>query len=356
MTSANRVPQSTIITMKRRAYDALKKTGFEHEGTIFGGFVRDEYISEYYSAKYNKQFNNNTRYWDVKHSPETKARLLMANDMDISFKSQDSADSFIKAVKEIKEFSDICVVDSHCYGDMYSNMQHVLASVKQMLINMRIGHIPFVKKGIDIILTVDVIVPKNPALQPPFNNLDILCNGFIMTAQGGKQFSKNTGTIIDHYSDYERAVVVPQILKHMFEFKSYICMTTISRSRYINMVALQRIKKLMNKDIPWTMLNLPFKVEVHMQEESSEKHDCAICLDAIENNQVISYTTSNKEDDGTEIACGKLHLKCMMHHLHSQTTRRSDNEYIFTFKCPFRNKITFTRCKLDIQFAYKTDM
>lgn len=358
MTSANRIPQSTILTMKRRAHDTLKQTGFNHGGTIFGGFVRDEHISEYYSAKYNKQFNNPARYWDAKHSPETKARLLMPKDMDISFKSQESADSFIEAVKEISQFHHVCVVDrTYEANGPYGNMHSVLASIKQIFIHMRVGYIPFVKNGFIVCLNVDVVVPINPTLQPPFNNLDVLCNGFIMTAEGGKQFSKNTGTIIDQYSDYERAVVIPQILKHMFEFKTYICMTTCRKNRYINAVALRRIRKLLNKDIPWTMLNLPFKKEVYVQDESCEKQDCAICLDKVENNQEVSYTISVKEDDGTEVPTGKLHFACMMQHLNSDTARSwSSNESIFTFKCPFRNKITFTRCKLDIQFAYKTEL
>jgi hypothetical protein len=286
---------------------------------------------------------------------------MIPKDMDVSFKSQESADNFIEDVKNIKEFYEVCVVDRTYHAGPYSNMQSVLASIKQIFIYMRVGHIPFVKNGFIIRLSMDVVVPNNPLLQPPFNNLDVLCNGFIMTSEGGKQFSRNTGTIIDHYSDYERAVVIPQIIKDMFEFKTYICMTTETRNRFINVVSLKRINKLLaKKDMNWTMLNLPFRKEIYTQKDD-EKHDCPICLDAIDNNQVVAYTSSVKENDGEEIPTGKLHYKCMMQYLHCQTqTARNWNatakENIFTFKCPFRNKISFTRCKLDIQFAYKTDL
>jgi hypothetical protein len=358
---ANHIYKANITKIKRRAYDEIKRKCFQHNGIIFGGFVRDEYISEYYSAKYNKHYNNSNRYWDIKHSPETNPRLLIAKDIDISFKSQESANNFIEAIKDIKEFYEVCVVDRTYNTDNYSNVQSVLASIKQVFIYLRVGHIPFVNNGFIISMSIDVVVPNNPLLQPPFNNLDVLCNGFIMTYENGKQFSRNTGTIIDNYSDYERAVIVPQILKDMFEFKTYICMTTNARNRFINIDALKRIKKLFDKNEKWTILNMPFKKEIYTQEEGCEKAECPICYDSIDNNQIVAYTTSIKETDGEEIPTNKIHYDCMMQHLDCQihTVRNwtaTSNEHIFTFKCPFRNNISFVRCKLDIQFAYKTDL
>ncbi len=362
MKSAIRIPDTMLTEMKRNAYEAVKKKGFEHSGTIFGGFVRDEFISEYYSAKFNREYNDTSKYWDPKHMPETKNRILIPNDMDISFKNEDEANVFIDAIKQIREFHEVHVTDMTYNANPYSDMQNVLQSVKRIFIYMRVGHIPFKRNGLIISIHIDVVVPNNPELQPPFNNLDVLCNGFIMTKEGGKQFSRNTGTIIDKYSDYERAVVIPQIIKDMHQFRSYICMTTTSNAdkRRINIIALKRVRKLLMKKTPWTMINLPFKKETFVEPtDSSEKTDCCICLQTLETNDEVAYTTIQKED-GTEIPSGKLHYGCMLQCLHNQAySPRLDNDHnggVFTFTCPFRNKITFTRCKLDIQFAYKTDL
>jgi len=360
MQTANRIPNSTLIEMKRNAYEKLKTTGFSHDGTIFGGFVRDEYIAEYYSAKFNREYHDTKKYWESKHMPETKARLLIPNDMDISFKNESDADNFIQAVHEISEFNGVLVTDVTHQGNPYAEMESVLRSIRHMIISMRVGHVPFKKNGLIVSICVDVVVPMNSALQPPFNNLDMLCNGFILTKDGGKQFSRNSGTIIDLYSDYERATVVPQIIKDMVEFKTYICMTSCYRNRRrVNVVALWRVRKMLVKNIPWTMLNMPFKTEIYkVPVDNGETHDCSICLDTLKHGEEIAYTTLVKEDDKTEIPAGKLHRKCMMQHLHSQTQSiyNTNDDGVFVFKCPFRNKITFTRCKLDIQFAYKTTL
>jgi hypothetical protein len=346
----------TIAIMKRKAFDRLKTVGFQHNGTIFGGFVRDEYIAEFYTNKYNRLHENRSKYWDPKHSPETKARLLIPKDMDISFRQQQDADDFIGSISEIDEFK-IYVTDRLHDTNKYNAMQSVLFSIKEITIYMRIGHIPFIEKGRSVKISVDVVVPNNSFLQPPFNNLDMLCNGFILTEHGGKQFSRNTGTIFDHYNDYERAVVVPQILKDMIEFKTYICMTTsVKNKRLINVISLNRIQKMLKKQIPWTMLNMPFKNEVYTAVEGKHE-DCSICFDQLSSNQMVAYTSSSKESDDTEIPTAKVHLNCMMHHLHYQKQNADRGEgRIFVFSCPFRNKISFTRCKLDLQFAYKKEL
>jgi hypothetical protein len=115
-----------------------------------------------------------------------------------------------------------------------------------------------------------------------------------------------------------------------------------------------------NKEyLPGYTGHIPYKKEIYKGDaDNSEKQDCSICFDALEDGQEIAYTTLVKEDGQTEIPAGKLHCNCMMQYLHSQTQNLWDTEgdNVFTFKCPFRNKITFTRCKLDIQFAYKTTL
>ena len=358
MAYTNRFPQDKITQCKRLAFEKLKRTGLEHNGTIFGGFVRDEYISEYYTDKYKRENTNPSisKYWDVEHSPETSARLLLPQDMDISFKTQQEADEFIAALQRIPEFSKVWVSTSN--DSEYSrSIQSSLESITHVCIDMHFGREPFLRRGRLIKINIDVVIPLNKALEPPFGNLDMLCNGFILTSSG-KRFSKNTGTIIDLYSDYERAVVTPQILRHMFDFKTYICMTNQYEKQTINISAFNRVVKMTNKNTPWTILNLPYTRETYTPGDSEE--ECCICSDALENGDEVAYTSIQNEKQET-IPSAKMHDQCFIRYLRHQTYEYDNFELenpnkVYCFKCPARNSITFTRCKLDIQFAYKIDM
>jgi hypothetical protein len=50
MSYANRVPYTTL-KIKQLSFAKLTGKGLLNGGTIFGGFVRDEFISEYYTEK-----------------------------------------------------------------------------------------------------------------------------------------------------------------------------------------------------------------------------------------------------------------------------------------------------------------
>lgn len=363
MSSANRISDTTILKIKRFSFEKLKQKGLAHGGTIFGGFVRDEFISEYYIAKYKRENPKATekQYWRDNHSPATRARTLLPSDMDISFTTEEEVNMFINDVRVTKEFNRVHVIDrtrelSNQFSKYYS-MHNILRSIKQLRIQMQVGSIPFINEGHSIVIFVDVMIPNDISLQPPFNNLDMLCNGFIMTGTGDKTFSKHTGTIIDQYNDYEKAVVVPQILRDMRDFKTVLCMTTAGNKKLktINIIALNRITKMLQKSIPWSFINMPFRQEIY--QELCETNDCCICSCDLQQGDHIAYTVSYKDDE-TELPAAKVHSKCMMKYLHHQRHELLSNQgnKIVAFKCPYRNPITFTRCKLDVQFAYRTDL
>jgi hypothetical protein len=359
------VRNNTETVVKREAFKAIKKICFDHNGTIFGGFVRDEFIAEYYNEKYMKDIKisedeKKKKFWDINHSPSTRYRTLNPKDIDVSFKTESEADLFIEKLKTVSDFDhvSICTMRLNEYYEKMSNIK----SVKTVIIHIKIDQIPFVNSGRIISLSIDIIIPDTENIEPPFNNLDFLCNGFVMTKDNEKRFSKNTGTIIDQYTDYERIMVVSQILRDMRDFKTAICMSNIysKKRRWINVIALDRITKMMNKKTPWTFINMPFKTEIY--EETEEKTECCICSCSLDHNQKVAYTVSQKKD-GTEIPAMKLHYKCMMKYLHHQKEDIVNSEtfgnsrYAYTsYKCPCRNEITFTRCKIDIQFLYKIDM
>jgi len=382
-----KLPKNTISKVKHLAFLELRKIALDCNGTIFGGFVRDEYIAEYYSEKFYQAVratgakSKPESFWDPNYLPATKARLLTPDDMDVSFESNDDASEFIEAVKAKKEFMSVTVLNK-IPARKYYGMN--IESIRQMIIQIEVGAVPFLHEGKIITIRADIVIPKQSFSQPPFRNIDMLCNGFIITKNHGKQFSRNTGTILDQYSDYERAMVVAQILKDMMNFKTALCFVSCRPPRFrkdMNLCALKRIEKMERKKISWSFINLPFHTMIYGQHEevpawkipempslsgsdssdnshSSETYtECGVCMTKFNDGDKISYTTSKNDESGQIIATPHIHYECCMKHLKYQ--RRNApivHNKKFVFHCPFRTDIDFSRCVLDLQFLYKREL
>lgn len=359
-----------IQRVKRLAYNEIKLLAMANNGIIFGGFVRDEIIGEYYIDMFNKADGCIDKFWDTSYMPESKARTIIADDMDISFANPDDAENFINALKECKRFNKIDINEEE--DKYYSNN---VKNIREVTMEIVMGAIPFVfDEGHKIYIKADVVIPRNNSLQPPFRNLDMLCNGFILKKDSRKEFSPHTGTILDFYTDIERAYAVAQIMKDMKDFKTALCFVSMSPfGRFKrNIMAMKRIEKMEKKKFKWNFINMPFQVETYhsplTQDQQSaatqstqpstthcvDSVDCSICLCHLKEGDKIAYTTSTTKDN-VVVNCAPCHYKCFMKHLKTQS-KNADfmNHYNkFVFTCPYRNKIDFTRSVIDIQFIYK---
>ena len=344
-----------ITRVKISAFKKMRQIALQNDGIIFGGYVRDEYISEYYTEKFNRQYgNNHERYWDASFMPETKARLLISNDIDISFAEPSNADNFINNISSSDEFKDVQIHDVTDTNRYYGTM---IKSIRELRIEIVVGAIPFVYEGHKIYIKADIVIPKYKTLEPPFRNLDMLCNGFIIKKNCRKQFSPHTGTLIDFCTDYERASVVAQILKHMKDFKTVLCFSVNSPigKNTRNLICMKRIEKMQNKKISWNFINMPFKTNIYSISDTNENKECGICSNEFIEGDKISYTTSQK--DSEEIATPYIHYNCCIKHLKYQMRHAPNyHDKKFIFRCPYRNEIDFTRSALDIQFVYNFDL
>lgn len=353
--------KALVPRVKRNAFDKVRIVAFCNDGTIFGGAVREDLIAEYYTNKLIKEEGGNIpanrpgRFWDANYMPHTKARLLVPDDIDLSFRTVADADKFIQQIREVKEFSSIEVNDVTNENKYYMNG---IQSIREVIIELDVlSNLLYENQKVSI--KIDVIVGKHKDVQPPFRNLDMLCNGFIERRDTGKVFSRHTGTIIDRYSDYERSMVVCQILKDMMDFKTVLCFTTsYPQARFTrNLIAMKRIEKMQNKRVGWSFMNMPFETKLYREVNTDENQvtECAICTKSFQADDKIAYTTSTKDDK--VISCPYMHYKCCMKHLNYQAKQAPTyHREVFVFRCPFRNIITFSRCALDIQFIYKIDM
>lgn len=336
------------IKCKRFAYDFLEGVIFNHNGIIYGEYVRDKFIREYYTNEYYKGavIHNDHKYWNKKYSPDTQARLIVPDDIAVCFPNAEDAKKFIEYIPTVKEFSKMSIMD--LTKDYYEETRQMMDK-HRITITMQLGYIPFISQGKELHLYIDVMVPFNEQLQPPFYNLDMLCNGFIMT-KDGKTYSKHTGTIIDSYGDYERALTVAGILKDLVKFRTYICQT-MNRFHRINIDIFKNIEKMHKKNRNYVFLNLPLTIEIN-NDMAKQEVCCYICLNNFKLNQKIfcsRYYQNEKEMKGC-----RMHFNCCMNHLKNQSKDVGNKLFTsnFVFKCPFSIEIDFSSCLTEYHNAY----
>jgi len=356
--------------VQNAVYNKIKKLIFEEDGIIYGGMVRDEYIAQYYKKKYNKyakKLKNNpnfdkNQFWNTNFHPETAYRTLLAKDIDVSFADIEKTHDFINKLLQNEDLKK-CEITTYLPSPYIPQIK----IIKRIKIEIVIGKIPFIYKGVTIFIIIDITIPVNPLLYPPFNNIDLLCNAFIMT-KDGKRISNNTGTIIDKYSEYDKSVISSKIIKDMLEFKTYICLNpsfykNIKKINYNNH-CMNIVKNMYSKKFPWIILNMPFDTCINNEITDNT---CCICYNNIEKNEKICYTTYiiNKN----KYKSPPIHYDCMIKYLFSQINDVSklfniyqqidveryilNNEESFMFKCPYRNIIDFAKCRDIIKTVYK---
>jgi hypothetical protein len=344
--------------VKRTIYNNLKRIAFQHDGIIFGGMVRDEIISEHYKAKYYANLQgrfDGKKFWNPSHNPQTSARTLNAEDMDISFTRSEDADNFIDAaISMIKEDIGCSDADYTLEELLHQNTQYsafILKSVRRLTFDVYLGKIPFYFSGYKITISIDIVMPEDSKLLPPFKSLDMLCNAFIMTKHG-KMLSNHTGTHLDRLSDMQKMKASASIMHDIVNFTTDFTLGTKLRSdvgsfKY-NKYAFKRIDKMLSKSPAWTIRDLPFDITKVVQED--KQHECCICSNHfLKNSRKITFHI-HKQDEKTQetkiIPSSILHEGCLVKYIEHQI---SDHELHhpfeehdeFAFKCPFRNPIDF---------------
>jgi hypothetical protein len=333
-------------------YEEMKTIVFNNNGVIFGGFVRDMIISDHYKSIYNSENKYNIhKFWNRFCHPQTAARTIVANDMDICMYSEEDVDAFIIALRNAFNsrigYTDITSsVISVSSENSYFHIPIILH--KKINYTITIGKIPFVHRGIDISFDFDIIVPRNKKMMPPFNRVDMLSNVFILNRQG-IVISNNTGTIIDNMSILNKQKISARIMEDIVEFKTQFCMKNYSDNytcgcfKYNNKV-YERLNKILSKDFKWNITNMPLTLGEHNKASNNGDTNCSICLSKFRNKEgVVKVFIDNSSK--TDKVCSIAHDKCMLKYFKTQIENAKSDMISggddFKFRCPMRNIINF---------------
>jgi hypothetical protein len=348
--------------VKQITFNMIERRAFKNDGIIFGGAVRDGIISEHYSKKYrnyaqgDKHLLHNKQFWDTSVHPESAARTLVPDDMDIYFSCKQDSEFFIESLHSMCEEEHVRISTKTSKDDISNRLSKYsrMLDVQQLTLTMKAGNIPFVFSGYNIEINIDVVTPTYPIMmQPPFRNLDFLCNGFLRTKHG-VFYSENTGTYIDKLTEIEKTAEVLKIQQDMIQFKTNICKFENIKQKDIstfhrNKCAFKRIHKLLKKEtFEWTICNLPF--ELRKATEEHLESVCFVCQSQFVEQDILAIVSTTK--NGEKIPCSTTHKNCLMRYLEHQyedACNITSINYVheddkFIYKCPIRTPIDFTTC------------
>ena len=234
------------MTMAIVSYSDIENAVYDFNGIIYGGYIRDTMISKYYSELFNANGYDKSNFDNIKYAKSLSKRTLKPKDMDIFFKSNDIAINFIE---ELSTYGDIQkkINNDFTYTGIYSLIEH-----KQIILILANGN----ELMFDISYPYKNTENECKKLEPPFNNLDMLCNGFIMDSNGIR-YSSTTGTYMDILNNQDRKKEIARITLDIYECKTEL--TTIGGLKIEEPYIVGRVVKMMNRQFGWTIINTPFK-------------------------------------------------------------------------------------------------
>ena len=318
---------------------------------------------------YEKQFKyTKTNFWNEQFDPETVARTLIPNDIDVCLYNEENVNGMIGEITALfnREFGSTnvnCIKKLLCKknSDFKGYIDNPVGNLYTVVYTITVGMIPYVDIGRTFNISFDIITTSKKHLKPPFGKLDFLCNGFIMTGHDEIMMSNYTGTEIDTLKFVEKKEVESKIIKDIINFKTSYCMKFITiadsnmyASVKYNEQACKRIEKMCNKKYSWTIENMPIIIEQPKKNICVYKN-CCICQDFIKKKEksvsLPMFDSSNKLINGPP-----MHTDCFFKYMNSQIQDKmkefdnnSHENHIYelyegckTFlRCPMRNEIDF---------------
>lgn len=260
----------------------IKNLVLQENGIIFGTFVSNNIISEYYKKLYYKEnkgdtsLNNNIKYWDNSFHKETEMRLLSNDLIKIFFTKHLSASMFLSKVKLLFKLTKMEVKNKNDLTNNYCK--------KKININIKYGEL-LSFDGYNLNLNIHIYIPniENFTLEPPFNKCGLLCYIFIQDKYGVR-ISNNTGSEIDLLSLEEKKGIESKMKELLVNNETYVIKSLKLYTN--NKIAKFIINKLMYySNLNWYIKNIPLKIIDYNYNYSGKC--CNICKNKYNNNDKI---------------------------------------------------------------------
>ena len=346
----------------------IKTIGLNSDGILYGGIVRDDIIGNHYRNSFIERGLDFSKYWDISYDIDTKYRTIIPNDIDIFFKKQNSSAIFLdKVSKFIRTFggSTMSVSIENTFNNIdYTNCTSFLKH-RKVYLHLVIGQ-TLTKRGITLKLKIDLIEIDystsqiiNHDIEPPFYNVDFMCNIFItekVNSSFTTRISSCTGTKLDSMVFSKKTQITARIIDDIINFRTqFINKLTYFNAEYIN---CYRILKMIDRGYAsWEITNIPFCFLNVSEIDYTIEDKCCICLDDInideenkdkfaeEHPRIIMLTTNDKKPN-------HLHEACFMNYLKIEHKTRYINEQTgkIECRCPFRNLFNFKYCYKNIEY------
>ena len=329
---------------KRIVFNNIKMLGINEDGIVYGGMVRDEIIATHYKSLFDefvkpmdpKPYD---RFWDRTFHPESNKRMLIPDDMDIYFKTNDRATAFIERLTSFANTFNgrVCVHNVPRTNSLFYVLGENFAH-KIVKIYFKIGR-TFSFAGHKIEIKIDVVINTTADdIEPPFSAADFSSNLFLMSKTSLNRYeirlSKNTGTPLDQMVFLSKRRAEMRIIEDMIQGKiEFIRNIDSINSEYING---SRILKMLSKEtVEYQITNLLFR-EVSVSPCSQ---NCDICLEMINADASGSFIEILTNKHATNV----MHKNCFIGYLTKEIAKRYRNTETgqIECRCTRRNSFNF---------------
>lgn len=295
----------------RIGMDIICDLVLKNKGIVYGGYVRDKILQEYYtelffnSSKNKKILKNN--YWEPNFHKDTKQRVIVPKDIDVHFKELHDYEYFYEDL--CKKFDIVTTTIDNFV--IYKKNRKIL--VKKINVMYEIGK-KLSEDGDCLFFQIDVrIIDK---LEPPFDCLDFYTNSIIIDGKNNYRLSKNTGILMNHNNHFNY-IKLYEIIKMIHENKT-ILTKKINNDSEVKIIILKIIDMINNY---WIIENFDQIVKCKNKNENN----CIICL---ENNPHLQIKN-----------CSYVHEYCFRKYLEVTGVHKENGSYFIMG--PQREKIIF---------------
>lgn len=286
--------------------DLLCDLALSCKGTVYGGYVRDKIIEEYYTKLY---FNNSEdkkiledNYWEPEYDICNKKRILLPKDIDIHFIFESDYDNFIKKV--VKKFDMITL-----YLDTVNKKSSTLT--KKVRVMYEVGK-KLSEDGDCLFFELDVKITNKS--EAPFNSLDFYTNSLLMKKNKGNiNVSKNTGIINDCHGHFNY-VILNDIINMLYRGETKL-VKKITNETDAKKILIKTVEMIYDD---WKISNFDKIIKCENCEEN-----CVICLENNPNLRIMN--------------CSYVHDICLKKHIKSTMIHKENNS--FYIMGPQREKI-----------------